>query len=52
MRKFGHIALFGALVLSTTSALAKDDKLTEARPPIFEELVNCRTIADPTERLA
>ena len=52
MRKFGHIALIGALVLSTTPALAKDDKLTEARPPIFEELVNCRTIADPTERLA
>ena len=51
MRKFGHIALIGALVLSTTPTLAKDDKLTEARPPIFEELVNCRTIADPTERL-
>lgn len=52
MRKFGHIALIGAFVLSATPALTKDDKLTEARPPIFEELVNCRTIADPTERLA
>ena len=52
MWKFGHIALIGALALSTTPTLAKDDKLTEARPPIFEELVNCRTIADPTERLA
>ena len=52
MRNFGHIALIGAFALSATPALAKDDKLTEARPPIFEELVNCRTIADPTERLA
>lgn len=52
MRNFGHMALIGAFALSTTPALAKDDKLTEARPPIFEELVNCRTIADPTERLA
>ncbi len=51
MRIFGHIALIGALALSMTPALAKNDKLTDVRPPIFEELVNCRTIADPTERL-
>jgi hypothetical protein len=52
MRQLWHIGLIGTLSLTGSAAIGKDDKLTEARPPIFEELVNCRTIADPTERLA
>lgn len=52
MRKIRQIGLIIALVLVASPTWAKDDKLTEARPPIFEELVNCRTIADPTERLS
>jgi hypothetical protein len=41
----------GALAVSASLA-AKDDKLTEARPQIFQELVDCRSVADPTARLA
>jgi hypothetical protein len=52
MRQLWHIGLIGALSLTGSAAIGKDDKLTEARPPIFEELVNCRAVADPTERLA
>jgi hypothetical protein len=35
MRIFGHTALIGGALL-TSPALAIEDKLTEARPPIFE----------------
>lgn len=52
MRKIRQIGFIIALALVASPTWAKDDKLTEARPPIFEELVNCRTIADPTERLS
>ena len=44
------------LVLATLVAVpayaAKKDTLPDTRPPIFEALVNCRTITDATERLA
>lgn len=46
------------LLLAATSigvgpvAADKGDQLIKARPPVFEELVNCRSIADPTARLA
>lgn len=41
-----------AFCLATTPVIAKDDKITESRPPVFEALINCRAIADSTERLA
>lgn len=49
--KWKLLLVSGALV-SAAAVNGKDDKLTESRPPVFEELVNCRTIADPTQRLA
>jgi hypothetical protein len=52
MRRLSHLVLATGLLLATTAATGKDDKLTQSRPPVFEELVNCRTIADAAERLA
>jgi hypothetical protein len=46
------IFLLALVFAATTPAIAKDDKLTQSRPPVFEELVNCRTVVDPTARLA
>lgn len=42
-----------AMAFSMSGAVAADkkDTLSDARPPVFEALVNCRTIADPSERL-
>lgn len=40
-----------ALVVTPVFADEKD-KLQQARPPVFEALVNCRTIVDPQARLA
>jgi hypothetical protein len=50
--KINSVFLAAVLLAGATSAIAKDDKLTQSRPPVFEELVNCRTVADPTARLA
>jgi hypothetical protein len=45
--------IFPAIILAVAApAVAKDDKLLQSRPPVFEELVNCRTVADPAARLA
>lgn len=52
MRIYGQLLLTSGVLLMSTSAIGKDDKLTQSRPPVFEELVNCRSIADPTARLA
>lgn len=52
MRRLSHLVLATGLVLVTTAAMGKDDKLTQSRPPVFEELVNCRAIAGAAERLA
>lgn len=52
MRKLRRLLLAGSVLLCGTSALGQANKLTEARPPVFEELVNCRNISDPTARLA
>lgn len=42
-----------AVAIVGAPALADEkDKMREARPPVFEALINCRTIADPQERLA
>ena len=38
-------------LLAVPATADKKDKLQEARPPVFEALVNCRAIADPGERL-
>jgi hypothetical protein len=48
----GYILFSAAIVAATVPAIAKDDKLLQSRPPVFEELVNCRSISDPTARLA
>jgi hypothetical protein len=52
MRINGQILLAGSLLLSASAVTGQADKLTQSRPPVFEELVNCRSIADPTARLA
>lgn len=38
--------------LAFPAGAQKGDQLTKARPPVFEELVNCRSITDPNARLA
>jgi hypothetical protein len=52
MRKTGQLLLVGGVLLCTAPAFGQADKLAQSRPPVFEELVNCRSIADPTARLA
>lgn len=52
MRSFGRLLLAGAAMLSCTAAAGQADKLVQSRPPVFEELVACRSIADPVARLA
>lgn len=52
MRKISRLALATGLLLAGAAAFAKEDTLTQSRPPVFEELVNCRAIANATERLA
>ena len=52
MRTHWRMLLASSILLSCTAAVGKDDKLAQSRPPVFEELVNCRSITDPTARLA
>jgi hypothetical protein len=53
MRASLPLLILATLVLATSTAAAdKKDKLQEARPPVFEALINCRSIADAQERLA
>jgi len=52
MRKLGQMLLAGAALLSASAVFGQTDKLMQSRPPVFEELVNCRSITDPKERLA
>lgn len=52
MRTHWRMLLASGILLSCTAATGKDDKLAQSRPPVFEELVSCRSIADPTARLA
>jgi hypothetical protein len=52
MRAKWSFVIAAAFLASTSVAADKGDSLKEARPPVFEALVNCRTISDPTERLA
>lgn len=52
MRIYRQMLLAGGLILPGTALVAQEDRLTQSRPPVFEELVNCRTIADPAARLA
>jgi hypothetical protein len=40
-----------AFLMPGAVAADKKDTLSDARPPVFEALVNCRAIADPGERL-
>lgn len=51
MRNISRLILATGLVLAGTAATGKDDKLAQSRPPVFEELVNCRSIADAAARL-
>ena len=51
MLRLSRLMLATGLLLACTAATGKDDKLLQSRPPVFEELVNCRNIADAAERL-
>jgi hypothetical protein len=51
MRFHWRLLLAGGVLLPGTAAPAQADNLTKSRPPVFEELVNCRSVADPTARL-
>ena len=53
-RFFMHVsaALIGLAAFST-AASAQSDKLEQiARPKLFKDVLNCRTVTDPAERLA
>ncbi len=52
MRKIGPLLMAGGILLTCTAVFGQKDRLTQSRPPVFEELVNCRSIADPSARLA
>lgn len=52
MRIYWRLILAGGILLPGTVVLGQTNNLTQSRPPVFEELVNCRTVADPTARLA
>lgn len=52
MRSSLPLFLLAVAVVATPAMAAKKDKLQEARPPVFEALVNCRSITDAAERLA
>lgn len=45
------LAIAAVLAMTGPAVAEKGDQLTKSRPPVFEELVNCRTIADPAARL-
>ncbi len=50
----GSLALLvlAASMVAAPALADKKDQLLDKRPPVFEALVNCRTIADAAERLA
>jgi len=52
MRVTLSLFLMAAAFIATPVMAEKKDKLQEARPPLFEALVNCRSIAEAAERLA
>lgn len=52
MRIHWRLLLAAGALLPGTAVLGQADTLTKSRPPVFEELVNCRSVADPTARLS
>ena len=47
------LLLMGAIIAAAVPAMADvKDTLQDARPPVFEALLNCRNITSATERLA
>ena len=52
MRLIFPVLILAAGLTAASAAADKDDKLKDARPPVFEALVNCRTITNTEERLA
>ncbi len=51
MQTSWRLLLAGGALLSCAAVAGQDDRLAQSRPPVFEELVNCRAIADPAARL-
>lgn len=51
MLVLSRLLLVTGLLLVGSAAMGKDEKLLQSRPPVFEELVNCRGIANSVERL-
>jgi hypothetical protein len=52
MRKLLVFVLLAGPVLSAPLLAGNKDTLPEGRPPVFEALINCRSIAGAEERLA
>ncbi len=52
MRGSMLLLMLAAAVVAAPALADKKDELTDARPPVFEALVNCRGISDAQERLA
>lgn len=51
MRASLPLLIVATVFLAAPVIADKKDKLQQARPPVFEALINCRTIADPQARL-
>ncbi|SIO15225.1 hypothetical protein SAMN02745824_3150 [Parasphingorhabdus marina DSM 22363] len=45
-------ALFAVSCMIATPALARDDKEDDAPPAIFQAVIDCKDVSDPTARLA
>ncbi|MEO0440294.1 MAG: hypothetical protein AAF067_05395 [Pseudomonadota bacterium] len=44
--------MIGTMFLSVSPALAKDKDSDNTPPPIFQEVIDCKALTDPTERLS
>ena len=51
MRVIFPVLILAAGLTAASAAADKNDKMKDARPPVFEALVNCRTITSAEERL-
>ena len=52
MRAHLPLLILATVLLAAPATADKKDRLQEARPPVFEALINCRTITDAQDRLA
>lgn len=52
MRASLPLVIFAAVAIGGPALADEKGKLKDARPPVFEALINCRSVVDAQERLA